>query len=102
MGGKGGAGGGGMPPGVAEMLSDPELMSSMQNPKVMQAMSEMMGGNPAALGKYANDPEVMGVINKLMSKMGGMGGMPGMGGKGGMPSAPPQAAPQTNFADVEE
>merc|ERR550514_2688936 len=64
------------------LLSDPELAQAFSNPKMMQAMQEIMS-NPAAIGKYQNDPEIMGLFQKMMGKMGGMGGMPG--GMGGMP-----------------
>lgn len=87
---------GGMPPGFMEsMMSDPELASAMQNPKVIAAFSELMsspGGvaglmsNPAKLQKLMSDPEVGPVMQKLMAKFGGGmgGGMPGgMGGMGG-------------------
>jgi len=91
-GGMGGMGGGmpGMPPGIDPammqgLFSDPELLAALQNPKMQAAMQEIMS-NPANIAKYQSDPEVMGLFNKMMSKMGGMGGMPGgMGGMGGMP-----------------
>lgn len=65
--------GGGMPSGMegmfAQLLSDPELISAMSNPRVMQAVQEMMT-NPGALFQYQNDPEVGPVLMKLMSKLG--------------------------------
>ena len=36
---------------------------------------------PAAMAKYAADPEIMGLMMKIQSKMGGGGGMPGMPGE---------------------
>lgn len=57
----------------ADLLSDPELASAMTNPRVMQAMQEMMS-NPAALLQYQSDPEVGPVLMKLMAKF-GAGGM---------------------------
>ena len=89
-------------PGMDELFSDPEIRKAMQSPKVMQAMMEMQTGGPAAMAKYASDPEIMGLMMKIQSKMGGgggggggmgggmpgmpggFGGMPGMGGMGGM------------------
>jgi suppressor of tumorigenicity protein 13 len=63
----------GMPAGMegmfAQLLSDPELISAMSNPRVMQAVQEMMT-NPGALFQYQNDPEVGPVLMKLMSKLG--------------------------------
>lgn len=50
-----------------QLLSDPELIASMSNPKVMQAVQAMMT-NPGALLQYQNDPEVGPVLMKLMSK----------------------------------
>merc|ERR1719352_1355006 len=91
-------GGGGVPPGMEGLFSDPEIMKAMQNPKVMAAMMEMQTGGPVAMAKYANDPEIMNLMLKIQSKMGGgmgggmpgmPGGMPGMpGGMGGMPGMP--------------
>ena len=33
------------------------------------------------MAKYAADPEIMGLMMKIQSKMGGGGGMPGMPGE---------------------
>ena len=70
----------GMPPGMegmggmfGDLFSDPELATAFTNPRVMQAMQEMMT-NPAALFQYQNDPEVGPVLMKLMAKMGSGGG----------------------------
>jgi hypothetical protein len=63
-------------------------MKAMQNPKVMQAMMEMQTGGPAAMAKYASDPEIMGLMMKIQSKMGGGGGGGGGGMGGGMPGMP--------------
>lgn len=100
----GGMPAGGMPGGMGGMpgmegmmgalMSDPELMAEMQNPKVQQAFQELMSGpggpmglltNPAKLQELMADPEVGPVIQKLMSKLGG-GFMPGAGAAGGMPT----------------
>ena len=63
----------------------------MQKPKVMAALQECMS-NPAAIGKYASDPEFQYIIQKLQKVMPGGpmggggggpgGGMPGFGGEG--------------------
>jgi suppressor of tumorigenicity protein 13 len=81
---------GGMPAGMegmmGAMMSDPELMAEMQNPKVQAAFQELMSGpggpmgllaNPAKLQQMMSDPEVGPVLQKLMGKMGGgmFGGM---------------------------
>jgi len=59
-------------PGMDELFSDPEIMKAMQSPKVMQAMMEMQTGGPAAMAKYASDPEILGLMMKIQSKMGGV------------------------------
>lgn len=86
--------GGGMP-GMEGMmgalLSDPELMAAMQNPKVQAAFQELMSGpggpmglmsNPAKLQEMMSDPEVGPVMQKLMAKL----GAGGMGGGASMPT----------------
>jgi suppressor of tumorigenicity protein 13 len=93
--------GGGMPNIPPELLSklmsDPELMAAMQNPRVMAALQECMG-NPAAFAKYQSDPEIQNLITKLSGLMGGgVGGMGGFGGGGG-PSGPSSAG----FEDVTD
>ena len=57
-----------------------ELMQAMQKPKVMAALQECMS-NPAAIGKYASDPEFQAIISKLQKVMPG-GPMGGTGGGG--------------------
>merc|ERR1719401_980025 len=76
---------GGMPGGMnpaflQAKMSDPELMTAFSNPKVMEAMQEIMQ-NPANMAKYEKDPEMMALMQKIMAKMGGgmPGGMPGNG-----------------------
>lgn len=94
------AGAGGFMP---EFLNDPELQKAFSNPKLMQAMSEMMS-NPAAAMKYMSDPEIGPVLMKLMGKMGGGGGAGGMpfgfgaGGAGAGGSRSSGAPPGHNFA----
>jgi suppressor of tumorigenicity protein 13 len=95
-GGMGGMPGGGMP-GMEGMmgalLSDPELVAAMQNPKVQAAFQELMSGpggpmglmsNPAKLQEMMSDPEVGPVMQKLMAKL-GAGAMGGMGTGATMP-----------------
>lgn len=78
--------GGGMEGLMGAMLSDPELMAAMQNPKVQVAFQELMTGpgghlgllsNPAKLQEMMNDPEVGPVLQKLMAKLGAGGPMGG-------------------------
>lgn len=87
----GGMPGMGMPPGMegmmGAMMSDPELMADMQNPKVQAAFQELMSGpggpmgilsNPAKLTEMMSDPEVGPVLQRLMSKMMPGAAMPDM------------------------
>jgi suppressor of tumorigenicity protein 13 len=79
MGGMGGMPGmpAGMDPSMLSgLLSDPELMAAFSNPKMAAAMQDIMS-NPANMAKYQSDPEIMGLFQKMMGKMGGAGGMPG-------------------------
>jgi suppressor of tumorigenicity protein 13 len=90
-GGMGGMPGGMDPSMMAGLFADPELQAGMQNPKIMQAMQELMS-DPNAMAKYADDPEVMSFMQKMMGKFGGMGmDMDGMfpPGAGSMPSDGP-------------
>ncbi|KAG7345749.1 expressed tetratricopeptide repeat protein [Nitzschia inconspicua] len=83
----------GMPgmPDMSAMMSDPEIVELMQNPKVVAAFQSLMSGpggpmgllsNPQKLQEMMADPDVGPALQKLMAKFmgGGMGGMPGMGG----------------------
>jgi suppressor of tumorigenicity protein 13 len=60
----------GMPPGMGDLFSDPDLAAAMTNPRMMTALQQMMT-NPAAIFEYQNDPEIGPILMKLMSKMGG-------------------------------
>jgi suppressor of tumorigenicity protein 13 len=80
---------------MGALLSDPELMASMQNPKVQAAFQELMSGpggpmgimsNPAKLQEMMSDPEVGPVMQKLMSKL-GAGAMGGTGMGTSMPAS---------------
>ena len=77
-------------PGMADMgnalFSDPEIVQAMESPKVRQAMEEMRTGGPAAMAKYAGDPEFLRLIMKVQSKVASTGG--GMRGLAGMPPMP--------------
>merc|ERR1719436_587816 len=82
---------GGMDPSMmAGLMSDPELMAAFSNPKMAAAMQDIMS-NPGNIGKYQDDPEIMGLMQKVMGKFGGMGGMGG--GMGGAPGGAPGAGP---------
>ena len=119
----GGAMPGGMPggmgnvPGMAEMMSDPEILAGMQNPKVMAAFQELMSGpggpmglmqNPAKLQELMADPEVGPFLQKLMNKFsaggmgGGMPGFPGGGAPGGGPSNQDDGDDIPDMPDISE
>ena len=105
MGGMPGGGGTGMPNIPPELLSklmsDPELMAAMQNPKVMAALKECMG-NPAAFAKYQSDPEIQSLVTKLSGLMGGAGGFGGGGGASGPSSAGFEDVTDVPSASVED
>jgi len=65
------------------LMSDPELMKAFSNPKIMEALQDIMA-NPANKGKYENDEEIMSVLQRFekLTSRGGMG--VGGGGGGGM------------------
>jgi suppressor of tumorigenicity protein 13 len=77
-----GGGGGGMEGIMGALLSDPELMAAMQNPKVQTAFQELMSSpdgfmsNPSKVQEMMKDPEVGPLIGKLMAKLGMGGGVP--------------------------
>ena len=50
---------------MQKLFADPEIIAAMNNPKIMQAMMEMQTGGPAAMEKYARDPEMMAFMAKL-------------------------------------
>jgi len=67
-------------PDISSLLSDPEIMMAMQNPKVLKVLQEMMAGggmpDPSKVQQYMADPDVGPVFQKLLSKFGGAA--PGM------------------------
>ncbi|KAG3272122.1 ST13-like, partial [Ictidomys tridecemlineatus] len=67
--------GGGMPgmagmPGFNEILSDLEVLATMQDPEVMVAFQDV-AQNPENMSKYQSNPKVMNLISKLSAKFGG-------------------------------
>lgn len=57
-------------PGLSEILSNPEVLASMQNPEVMVAFQDV-AQNPSNMSKYQSNPKVMNLISKLSAKFGG-------------------------------
>lgn len=73
---------------MGSLFNDPEIASSLQNPKVQAAFSSMMSGGGLDMSKIQqcmSDPELAPVFQKLMTKLGPMmGKMGGMGSFAGM------------------
>lgn len=65
---------GGMPPDMLqEMLSDPELVSMLRNPKMQEVMKLVMeGGQDAFEGAMKSDEEMLELVKKLNLIMGKM------------------------------
>jgi suppressor of tumorigenicity protein 13 len=90
-GGMGGMPGGGGPGGMdmagmmGALMSDPELVAAMQNPKVQSAFQQVMSGgaDPAKMQELMKDPEVGPVLQKLMAKLAPGMAMPGGAAAGG-------------------
>ena len=63
---------GGMPPDILKKLvSNPELMTLMQNPKMQDVMKLMMTGGQEVLEKaMEEDKEIYEIVTKLNSVMG--------------------------------
>ena len=63
---------GGMPPDMLKnLVSNPELMALMQNPKMQDVMKMMMTGGQEALEKaMKEDNEIYEIVTKLNSVMG--------------------------------
>ncbi|ORC90085.1 putative Hsc70-interacting protein (Hip) [Trypanosoma theileri] len=83
----GGFPGGAIPPGMEELLNDPEFKTAMQDPEVAAKLATLMQ-NPMAAMQMMGDPKMGPLMQKMMSKMMGGGGFPG-GFPGGAPGGFP-------------
>ncbi|CAN0283466.1 unnamed protein product, partial [Ectocarpus sp. 4 AP-2014] len=64
---------GGMTPEMlSKMVSNPELMVLMQNPKLQEIMKKVMADGPEAMEELQGDPETAELLQKLEAAMGGM------------------------------
>ncbi|CAB1121369.1 unnamed protein product [Ectocarpus sp. CCAP 1310/34] len=64
---------GGMTPEMlSKMVSNPELMVLMQNPKLQEIMKKVMADGPEAMEELQGDPETAELLKKLEAAMGGM------------------------------
>ena len=63
---------------LTQIMSDPELAQAFQDPKVQAAVMDC-STNPMNITKYQNDPQIMGVFEKLAAlfpqDVSGMGGV---------------------------
>eukprot|EP00808_Paulinella_micropora_P002467 g33353.t1 len=65
------------------VMSDPELMALMTKPGVMEKFQQIMANPAQAQTLMMSDPDIMTLVSRMSSLMGGMSGLGGMGG--GMP-----------------
>ncbi|CAN0271834.1 unnamed protein product [Pylaiella littoralis] len=62
---------GGMTPEMlSKLVSNPELMVLMQNPKLQEVMKKVMAGGPEAMEELQQDPETAELLQKLEKAMG--------------------------------
>ena len=66
----GGLPGGMSPEMVTAMMSNPELMALLRNPKMQDVMKKVMSEGPEAAGEYMEDPEVRDMLSKIQSLTG--------------------------------
>ncbi|KAH9598713.1 STI1 domain [Trypanosoma melophagium] len=78
-------GAGAIPPGMEELLNDPEFKTAMQDPEVASKLATLMR-NPMSAMQMMGDPKIGPLMQKMMSKVMG-GGFPG-GFPGGASSKP--------------
>lgn len=96
--------GGGLPPGLAGLMNDPEIVKLLSKPNVQKAFSAMMSGGPPD-ASLMSDPDVLKVMMKFQEKMGGsnpMGGMGGMGGSNPMGGMNAQASYDSSSDDDDD
>jgi suppressor of tumorigenicity protein 13 len=55
-----------------DMVNDPDLLEMLKDPEVMQAMNEIMV-DQSKMAKYANNPKIRTVLEKMQSKFYGGG-----------------------------
>jgi thioredoxin 1 len=85
------AGMGGMDPRMMQaLMSDPEIMSLMSKPGMMQKLQAIMA-DPSSAQRYAADPDVMAIINKFQAL-----------GMGGGPAPPPSAYPSSSSSSASK
>jgi len=83
QGGMGGMGGmpGGMPAGLNELFSDPEVMAAMQDPATQSKLLEVLQSrDPAKFMEAQKDPKIGPVLNKILNKLGSQAGAGGCAG----------------------
>ena len=63
--GDGGLPGGMTPEHLQRLVSDPEIMSMLRDPKMQEVMKEVMSGGVSGLDAYQGDDEVRGLLEKM-------------------------------------
>ena len=63
--GDGGLPGGMTPEQLQRLVSDPEIMSMLRDPKMQEVMKEVMSGGVSGLDAYQDDDEVRGLLEKM-------------------------------------
>eukprot|EP00457_Paulinella_chromatophora_P005653 gb/GEZN01005670.1/.p1 GENE.gb/GEZN01005670.1/~~gb/GEZN01005670.1/.p1 ORF type:complete len:522 (+),score=71.92 gb/GEZN01005670.1/:70-1635(+) len=85
------------------MMSDPELMALMTKPGIMEKFQQIMANPAAAQAIIMGDPDMLTLVTKMQSIMGGMGGgADGMGGMGAGFGAPAQAGTIRDVTQLAE
>ena len=50
---------------LQRLVSDPEIMSMLRDPKMQEVMKEVMSGGVSGLDAYQDDDEVRGLLEKM-------------------------------------
>ena len=53
------------PEQLQRLVSDPEIMSMLRDPKMQEVMKEVMSGGVSGLDAYQDDDEVRGLLEKM-------------------------------------
>ena len=67
----GGLPGGMSPEMLTSLMSNPELMAMLRNPKMQDVMKKVMEGGPEGAAELMDDPEVREMLSKLQGLTGG-------------------------------
>lgn len=67
----GGLPGGMTPEMLQSLMSNPELMAALRNPKMQDVMKKVMEGGPEGAAELMDDPEVREMLSKVQGLTGG-------------------------------